>query len=154
MLAVGKRLLSDEEFQAAALGSNEKTSIQGTVEASIQTAGGHVDTASRRMTSAIGCEDCCGGVWQWLRDVSALGTGTAFTNINGTGEYVGNTGWITIDGQNAFGEMYNCSSALLAGGAWPNGSACGSRARYANHARSGAAADRGGRGSSRVIRGL
>ena len=154
MLAVGKRLLSDEEFQAAALGSNEKTSIQGTVEASIQTAGGHVDTASRRMTSAIGCEDCCGGVWQWLRDVSALGTGTAFTNINGTGEYVGNTGWITIDGQNAFGEMYNCSSALLAGGFWSDGSYCGSRARDAAHARSNASAVLGGRGSSRVIRGL
>ena len=154
MLAVGKRLLSDEEFQAAALGSNEKTSIQGTSEASIQTAGGHVDTASRRMTSAIGCEDCCGGVWQWLRDVSALGTGTAYTNINGTGEYVGNTGWITIDGQNAFGEMYNCSSALLAGGHWGDGSSCGSRARYAHLARSRVYSGSGGRGSSRVIRGL
>jgi len=154
MLAVGKRLLSDEEFQAAALGSNEKTSIQGTSEASIQTAGGHVDTTSRRMTSAIGCEDCCGGVWQWLRDVSALGSGTAYTNINGTGEYVGNTGWITIDGQNAFGEMYNCSSALMAGGSWGDGSACGSRARAAGGARSCAPAFLGGRGSSRVIRGL
>ena len=154
MLAVGKRLLSDEEFQAAALGSNEKTSIQGTSESSIQTAGGHFDTASRRMTSAIGCEDCCGGVWQWLRDVSALGAGTAWTNINGQGESVGNTGFITIDGQNAFGQMYNCSSALLAGGAWTDGSACGSRARRASDARSPAYASCGGRGSSRVMRGL
>lgn len=153
MLAVGKRLLSDEEFQAAALGSNEKTSIQGTVEASIQTAGGHVDTASRRMTSAIGCEDCCGGVWQWLRDVSALGTGTAYTNISGQGEYVGNTGWITIDGQDDFGQMYNCSTVLVAGGAWYNRSNCGSRARDTSCARSGASAHYGGRGSSRVIRG-
>lgn len=153
MLAVGKRLLSDEEFQSAALGSNEKTSINGTAESSIMTTGGHVDTNSRRMVSAIGCEDMCGGIWQWLRDVSALGTGTAYTNISGQGEYVGNTGWITIDGQDDFGQMYNCSTALLAGGYWSNGLSCGSRARHADNARSGANAALGGRGSSRVIRG-
>lgn len=153
MLAVGKKLLSDDEFQSAALGSNEKTSIQGTAESSIMTAGGHVDTASRRMVSAIGCEDCCGGIWQWLRDVAALGTGTAYTNISGTGEYVGNAGWITEDGEDDFGQMYNCVSALLAGGGWHDGSDCGSRARSAAFARSRANAIFGGRGSSRVVRG-
>ena len=154
MHAVGKMLLSDDEFSAAALGSNEKTAIAGTSEQSIQTAGGHNDTASRRMISAIGCEDMCGGVWQWLRDVSGLGSGTGWTNINGQGGYVGNTGWITEDGQNQFGQMYNCVVALLAGGNWRDGSFCGSRSRTGANARSTVSAHCGARGSSRVVRGL
>lgn len=138
MLTVGKRLLDDDEFTAAAQGSNERTSIQGAAEASIQTAGGHVDTNGRRMVSAGGGEDFCGGVWQWLRDVSANG----------------GSSWSTYDGHATFGQTYGASYALFAGGSWVNGSSCGSRARDATTARSGVVLDHGGRGSSRVIRGL
>ena len=138
MLTVGKRLLDDDEFTAAAQGSNERTVIQGAAEASIQTAGGHMDTNGRRMVSAGGGEDFCGGVWQWLRDVSANG----------------GSGWSTYDGHATFGQTYGASYALLAGGAWDNGSSCGSRARYAYYARSLVISYVGGRGSSRVIRGL
>jgi hypothetical protein len=66
--AAGKRLLDDGEFQAIAAGSNEQTNIAGSADP--VTTGGHVDTASRRMVSHIGCEDCCGVMWQWLRDQS------------------------------------------------------------------------------------
>jgi hypothetical protein len=66
--AVKKRLLDDIEFQLVAAGSNEQTNI--TSSADPVTTGGHVDTAARRMISNIGCEDCAGAMWQWLRDQS------------------------------------------------------------------------------------
>ena len=146
---VGKRLLSDDEFSSIALGSNECTNITGSKDWS--TVGGHVDTANRRMISAIGCEECCGYLWQWTRDVAALGTGTGWTNIDGTGKNVGNTGWLTEDGQNNFGQMYNAITALLAGGSWHNGVYCGSRCRLASNVRSYVAANFGCRFSSRVV---
>ena len=66
--AIGCRMLTDEEFSTIALGSNEETNIAGSADP--VTTGGHVDTASRRMVSHIGCEDCCGAMWQWLSDQS------------------------------------------------------------------------------------
>jgi len=66
--AVGKRLLTDPEFQLAAAGSNEETNITGSADP--VTTGGHVDTAARRMISHIGLEDCCGAMYQWLQDQS------------------------------------------------------------------------------------
>ena len=137
MNAVGKLLISDEEFTSAALGSNEKTNIAGSVESSVTTAGGHVDTASRRMISIIGCEDMCGAIWQWLRNVSANG-GSNYTTYDGVGN---------------FGLTYGASNALNAGGHWSSGASCGSRCRNATSARSVAGAGSGARGVSRVIRG-
>lgn len=136
MMQVGKHLLSDEQFAAAALGSNEKTAITGAKDWT--TVGGHVDTASRRMTSAVGCEEMCGYLWQWLKDVSANG-GSGFT---------------TYDGRDMFGQTYGASYALFAGGAWHTGASCGSRARDGSNARSVVSSFYGGRGSSRVIRAL
>lgn len=66
--AVGKRLLNDMEFQLAATGGNERTNIFGSADP--VTTGGHVDTASRRMISNIGCEDMAGAMYQWLLDQS------------------------------------------------------------------------------------
>jgi hypothetical protein len=66
--AVGKRLLSDDEFASIAAGSNEQTNISGSADP--VTTGGHSDTAARRMISNIGCEDCCGAMYQWLSDVT------------------------------------------------------------------------------------
>jgi len=66
--AVGKRMLNDPEFQLAAEGSNQKTNIAGSADP--VTTGGHSDTASRRMISNIGLEDCCGALSQWLSDQS------------------------------------------------------------------------------------
>lgn len=64
--AVKKKMLDDIEFQIIAAGSNEQTNIAGSADP--VTTGQHTDTAGRRMISNIGCEDCCGVVWQWLRD--------------------------------------------------------------------------------------
>lgn len=149
MAQVGKQLLSNGEFTSAAIGSNECTNIVGSSDKT--TVGGHSDTASRRMVSAIGCEEMCGYLWQVLRDVAPLGTGTGFTNIdNSSGHNVGNTGVLTEDGQNKFGLMYNCIVMLLTGGNWHAASSCGSCCRYAYGALSNVGRSFGARGSSQI----
>ncbi|SPU27856.1 Ribonucleases G and E [Candidatus Bartonella washoeensis] len=74
MMRVKKTLLSDTEFASAMYGSNDKTSIEGKEAPSPKHSGGHVDTEKRRMISYIGCEDGCGYVWQFLRDVCFMQT--------------------------------------------------------------------------------
>ena len=136
MLAVGKKLLRDYEFSSAALGSNECTNIAGTADAG--TVGGHSDSNNRRMISAIGCEEMCGYLWQWLDEV------------NGKPD---ENEWTVTDGQGAFGQEYWQPRALLAGGVWGDGAGCGSRCRFANDGRASVDTLIGGRGSSRVVRG-
>ena len=134
MRQVGKMLIGDEEFSSMALGSNEKTNIQGSDDKT--TVGGHIDTADRRMISFIGCEEMCGYLWQWQRDCSATG-GTGFT---------------TYDGDGFFGQTFGNVNALLAGGAWNAGVSCGSRCRTGSTARSLVSAYYGGRGVSQLIK--
>jgi hypothetical protein len=62
---IGKRLPTHEEFSSLAEGSNELTNIAGSKLSPVS--GGHVDTQKRRMISNIGCEDCAGLLWQWLK---------------------------------------------------------------------------------------
>lgn len=133
MRCVGKQLLSDDEFASSALGSNERTSIQGASDQT--TVGGHNDTNGNRMISFIGCEEMCGYLWQWLRDVSCNG----------------GSGWSNYDGQGSLGQTYGASYALLAGGAWGNGSSCGSRCRLGFNPRSSADFNFGGRGVSQIF---
>ena len=132
MRHVRKRLLRDHEFSSIALGSNEKTNIKGSADP--VTTGGHVDTAERRMISFLGCEDCCGAMWQWLEEVSASGS----------------SDWHVYDGQGEMGNTYGASYALLAGADWDDSSDSGSRARYGYHARSAVFAYLGGRGASHM----
>jgi hypothetical protein len=112
---VKKSLLNDEEFAAAMLGSNEKTAISGR-----STAGGHSDSAGRRMISAYGVEEGCGWLWQWLATTAASG----------------GSGWTTQSGNK--GDFYGECYVLLAGGGWGDGAGCGSRARNANDSRANA----------------
>jgi hypothetical protein len=67
--AVGKRLLTDNEFQIISIGSNQGTNIAGSADPVTTT--GHTDTAGRRMIANNGCEDCCGAMWQWLDETAA-----------------------------------------------------------------------------------
>lgn len=135
MNAVGKKLLTDNEFGSCALGSNERTSIAGSSDKT--TVGGHSDTAGRRMISAIGCEECCGYLWQWLDEIGPVG-GSEWKSY-GEGDY--------------FGQSYGMPYMMRAGGHWNNGSDCGSGSRAANETRSGVNSFDGGRGSSHLIRG-
>jgi hypothetical protein len=129
---VGKRLLRDYEFTSAALGSNERTAIVGASDKT--TVGGHTDTSGRRMISAIGCEEMCGYLWQWLDEIAPVG-GSSFA---------------ATDGHASFGQEYGTPYGLLAGGAWDRSSSCGSRSRNSGDVRSHVSAYIGGRGSSRV----
>lgn len=126
LAAVGKRLLSDTEFQIAAAGGNEQTNIAGSADPA--TTGGHVDTASRRMISNIGCEDMTGAMWQWLLDQSYR---------NNSSSYSGTWSYQTLSGNK--GSLYRQGLVgdvkLLAGGYWTYGTNCGSRSRNADSSR-------------------
>jgi len=65
---VGKMMLTEDQFQLAANGSNEGTNIKGSKDP--VTTGGHQDTRKHRMISHIGCEDMCGAMYQWLKTSS------------------------------------------------------------------------------------
>jgi hypothetical protein len=121
--AIGMRLPTDHEFQSLAYGSNEETNILGSADPG--TTGGHNDTASRRMISDIGCEDCAGVLWQWLLDQSYRydGTSWAYYDLPAPGRG-------SLYRQGTYGDV-----KLLAGGIWHYGADCGSRGRHANHDR-------------------
>ena len=117
--AVGKRMLTDIEFQLIATGSNEETNIVDSADPGTTT--GHSDTVGRRMISNIGCEDCCGALNQWLNEQSAkYDDATA-------------AGWYDLSGDK--GSLYRPIDTndvkLFAGGDWPSGAYCGSRCRVA-----------------------
>ena len=134
MRCVGKRLLSDPEFTSIASGSNECTVIYGSKDAS--TVGGHKDTADRRMISFIGCEECCGYIYQWLRDVAPNG-GSSLS---------------VYDDSGAFGKQYGVTYGFHAGGHWRDSSNCGSRCRSSLEVISSKTPNFGARGSAGVIR--
>lgn len=135
MRMVGKTLISDAEFESASIGSNQATNITGSSDKT--TVGGHVDTANRRMISAIGCEEMCGYLNQWTRDVASTG----------------GSSWATTDGNGSFGQEYGTPYILLAGGGWNSSSSCGSRCRHSVIVRSYVDDSVGGRGVSHIIRG-
>ena len=110
-----KTLPTQREFMSLAKGSNEGTNIAGSADPN--TTGGHTDTAGRRMISNIGCEDCCGVLWQW--------------GIEGGG---GNTGgaWQSAFDANDFsdvrGQQYRAPFHSTFGAGWSDAGISGSRA--------------------------
>ena len=133
--AVGKRLLRDGEFQSVAAGSNEETNITGNADPG--TTGGHSDSAGRRMISNIGCEDCCGVLFQWLADEAYIYSGTTgyWSNMpGGKGSvytnFAADPGAPEVDNADA-----GSSTKLLAGGHWSLAAYCGSRSRSASYSR-------------------
>jgi len=118
---IEKRLPTQAEFMALAIGSNEETNISGSADPG--TTGGHTDTASRRMISNIGCEDCAGTLWQWANETGSDGAGASWavqdTASDGT----------TYDGANSIGrgQGYAVPNRGRLGGNWSSGAKCGSR---------------------------
>ncbi len=130
---LGKRLLRDQEFQIIAAGTNEQTSISGA--AYVTSRGAHVDTASRRMISNIGCEDCTGLINQWIDEQTF--------NYSTVG------GWAYLTTEGSKGQMYMQNSVadmkISAGGGFSSAASCGSRSRQMSSTRWGTSSDRGGR---------
>ena len=135
----GKRMAWRHEFMSFAKGSNECTNIKNSFDPN--TTGGHYDTNSRRMISNIGCEDCCGVIWQWVED---LQEGGAYGTINKNSFYLNGYGWDSsiwggnslynsyVDSQ-SYGQMFGILRRLSVGGGWDYSSFCGSRSAAANH---------------------
>lgn len=130
---IKKRLPWRYEFQVAAKGSNENTNITGSADAN--TAGGHVDTAGRRMISNYGLEDACGFLWQWASDVGVNGS-------TGWNDSVYNSG---VDDEK-YGRSYGTLYRAVLGGHWYDGSGCGSRSVTVAEASGAVYSSCGGRG--------
>ena len=135
---VNKKLPWRHDFQIAAKGSNEQTNVQGSNDKN--TTGGHVDTASRRMISDYGLEDCCGFLWQWSNDIGANGS-------SGWNDSVYNSG---VDDR-CYGRSYGTLCRVRLGGRWDSGSGCGSRSVSVSFASAVVDAFSGGRGSCEPV---
>jgi hypothetical protein len=108
------RLPWRHEFQMAAKGSNEGTSIKNAADPN--TTGGHVDSNNRRMISNIGLEDCCGCSWQWAMDLGFAGGSEWNDSVYNS----------NVDSQR-YGQSYGTLYRLLLGASCYDGSRCGSR---------------------------
>lgn len=128
----GKRLARDAEFMIFAEGSNQKTAIKGAAAPNPKTAGGHLDTANKRMISGYFVEECCGYLWQWLDEVG----------------FNGQQNWASYGDEGTRGQCYGMNYVLRAGGAWNDSANCGSRSRSSSIPRSSVDAYYGGRGVS------
>lgn len=137
------RLPWRHEFQMAAKGSNEGTSIKNAADPN--TTGGHVDSNNRRMISNIGLEDCCGCSWQWAMDLG-------FAGGSGWNDSVYNS---NVDSQR-YGQSYGTLYRLLLGARWNYGSYCGSRSVACDFGSAVVASDFSARGASepRVVTNL
>ena len=133
---IGKHLPSRSEFMVFAKGSNEQTAITGSADQG--SAGGHVDTANRRMISNYGLEECCGFLWQWIKDIY-LATGGSWTD---SGTYSS-----SVDSQR-YGYTQNTLYRAFVGGHWHGSSYCGSRCVVFDGYSSGVYAYVGARGAS------
>ena len=138
MQAIGGRLPYRREFARFAFGSNEATNIYGSADKTYT--GGHTDTSSRRMISDIGCEDCCGYLWQWSEELG-------FCGASGWSASTYSSSVDPISRGNSYGGLYR----LGLGGDWDDGSSCGSRSARCDGVSSFVYADLGGRGASEPL---
>ena len=112
-----KMMMNQEEFMSISTGSNQGTNIAGSAD--VGKTGGYKDTAGRRMISNIGCEDCCGNLWQWGIETGDTNTGDSWSNAYGGS-----------DDSSQLGQGYQVPSRAIFGGDCDNGARCGSRCSY------------------------
>ena len=122
---IKKKALWQCEFVVASQGSNQLTNIAGGADPN--TTGGHVDTASRRMVSNYGLEDCCGALHQWCRDSAEFTPGGTLTSPN---LYLSDYDYkdIVYDStiETSQGQTYGIPRRVIVGGIWAHGVYCGS----------------------------
>jgi hypothetical protein len=110
---VKKRLPWQHEFMSFSLGSNQSTNIAGSADPG--RTGGHSDTAGRRMISHLGCEDCCGVMWQWGLDTGS-NSSSAWSDA-----------YDSNDDGDSLGQGCSKTTRCELGSSWANGAVCGSR---------------------------
>jgi hypothetical protein len=110
---IGKRMLNQHEFQSASMGSNQGTNITGSADPT--NTGGYDDTAGRRMISDIGCESCCGVLYQW-----GEGDGGGQSAASWEDAFDANDSGVA-------GQHYVAPNRPRFGGTWSHGAVCGSR---------------------------
>ena len=115
---VGKKLPTDNQFMIFAEGSNQNTNIAGSAIPNDKKTGGYSDTAGKRMISGFFVECCCGYLWQWGDEIG----------------FNGQTNWSAYDTTNR-GQSYGMPYVLPFGGAYVNGTDCGSWARTCSYPR-------------------
>ena len=131
---LNKRLPPRRVFQAVMKCSNERTNVKGSTD--VNTTGGNVDTAGRRMVSNYGCEDGCGFLWQWSDELG-------FAGGSGWGDSVYNS---SVDSER-IGQTYGALYRAKLGGYWDDGGSCGSRSVACNDSSANVNAYYGGRGA-------
>ena len=124
---VDKRLPFQSEFMSFADGSNQETDQDPDWDPA--TTGGHSDSASRRMISNIGAEDCAGNRRQWGQDTAA----DDFTAGNVVADRTADT--TSYDYANSIGKgmQEEAPDRVLLGGKWSSGVEAGSRRSKWNH---------------------
>lgn len=132
---VGKQMLTDQEFTAAAWGTVPFSAVNGVADPI--TTGGKINTAGQRIISHIGCEDTVGCYWQWI-DMSSCYMAGALPTPAWTDAVPADQG-----------QQYMPLYSMLAGGSWSNGPFCGPRCRNANLSRSHVLTTIGCRGRAR-----
>ena len=124
---VDMRLPRYDEFVVFAKGIQECVNVRGSTD--VNTTGGHYTTDNKRIVSSYGIEDCAGVNWQWLSDVFGANFSYSWNELSNR------------DARNIRGDCYGGElRRLLVGGAWDDGSGCGSRSASVN-LRSAYAAD-------------
>ena len=132
---VGKSMLTDQEFTAAAWGTVPFSAVNGATDPI--TTGGKINLAGQRIISHIGCEDTCGCYWQWIDMSSCYLAGALPTPA-----------WADAVPADQ-GQQYTPLYSMLAGGAWAHAANSGPRCRRANVSRSSVSANFGCRGRAR-----
>lgn len=130
----GKRILSYDEFCAAAFGSPQGLADSNANAWSATTnTGRQVTGYVRNAVSSIGVRDAVGDVWKWTRSsITRAAHEIKADNGHGLPTGQGAWGWDTISPFEGYGNIYQyydySLAFLLAGGHWYGGAQDGSRA--------------------------
>jgi formylglycine-generating enzyme required for sulfatase activity len=112
----GKRLATNQEWQAAAAGTPDPGATPGALDCNTNSVGPSNTGARTACVSKWGAFDMVGNVWEWVADWGDLANGC--TNWSGTfgGDYS------CVSGP---GGSYNIPGALHRGGSWDSGAGAG-----------------------------